>query len=141
MLESVEPMQAEIEGRLSEPTAVIAIDTAEFNLSPYIKEIIVSPNGAIAVQGGKSGQMFMLIPTKVDGTLSWRCIGGTYDTMPPTCRTASHFTPLSSHCRSSGDPIPRRFHGVAATSGSSTFFVLVNNASSPNQSIPHPNLG
>jgi hypothetical protein len=92
MLESVEPMQAEIEARLSEPTAVVAIDTAEFNLSPYIKEIIVSPNGAIGVQGGKSGQMFMLIPTKVDGTLSWRCIGGTYDTMPPTCRTTSHFT-------------------------------------------------
>jgi len=85
-------MQAEIEARLSEPTAVAAIDTAEFNLSPYIKEIIVNPNGTIAVQGGKSGQMFMLIPTKVDGTLSWRCIGGTYDTMPPTCRTASHFT-------------------------------------------------
>jgi hypothetical protein len=71
---------------------VAAIDTAEFNLSPHIKEIIVNPNGTIGVQGGKSGQMFMLIPTKVDGTLSWRCIGGTYDTMPPTCRTASHFT-------------------------------------------------
>ena len=77
--------QEDIASQLEESPDV-SIDTNEYSLSSEIKEIIVASNGLIALQGGKAGQMFMLIPSVANSTVTWRYVGGTHEYMPMKCR-------------------------------------------------------
>ena len=85
MLESLIPVQEDVASQLEENLEV-SIDINAYSLSSEIKEMIVASDGLIAVQGGKAGQMFMLIPSVADSTVTWRCVGGAHEYMPIKCR-------------------------------------------------------
>lgn len=85
MIESVIPIQEDITSQLEE-SAEVSIDINAYSLSTEIKEIIVASDGLVAVQGGKAGQMFILIPSVANSTVTWHCVGGTHEYMPIKCR-------------------------------------------------------
>lgn len=85
MLFSVKPIQKEVESLLISGND-IQVDLENHDVSAYIKNIAISDEGSITVQGGNSGQLFILIPRNEAGLINWKCFGGSYDAMPIICR-------------------------------------------------------
>ncbi len=85
MLSSVKPLQAAIEIQLGNDKE-INVDVTKYNLSTSITTIRIGSDGAITVQGGKHGQVFILTPTSISEATKWHCMGGNYHAMPALCK-------------------------------------------------------
>ena len=46
--------------------------------SPAPTYFEVTKDGTIFIQGGREGQLIVLVPALMEGTVSWRCIGGSW---------------------------------------------------------------
>ena len=85
MLESLADLQSNIAVKLSAGIAIKPSEQAGA-YSEYIQYLKIFSSGALLVKGGNSGQVFVLIPSKADDDITWNCIGGNNDAMPPSCR-------------------------------------------------------
>lgn len=46
----------------------------------------ITPDGMIIMQGGREGQLVVLIPSLAEGKVTWRCLGGSRHDVMSSCR-------------------------------------------------------
>lgn len=46
----------------------------------------VSSDGVILIRGIREGQVMVLVPNLQSGVVTWECVGGSADAVPPACR-------------------------------------------------------
>lgn len=86
MLMSIKNLQKEIEKQIITGGEIVFTKNPS-SYSRYIENMMVLRDGTIIAKGGKSGQVFILVPSISNASIIWKCIGGNNHAMPPECRS------------------------------------------------------
>lgn len=87
-IKQLAPIKDKISSRIAKDKTVLgsgaSVDRASLSLRD-VSVFEITDSGALLIKGGREGQFVMLIPTLIDGQVSWRCVGGPTSAMPEGC--------------------------------------------------------
>ncbi len=81
----IKPLKDEISNQIL-LNKKVEVQVEKYTSRKEIQKMHVFPEGHIAMKVGENGQILILFLEIKNGKISWSCLGGFNETMPPECR-------------------------------------------------------